>query len=98
MKGETESLKKKTKDAIDSMKDMTSAEILMARTGLVDLELSTRTYNCLIRHFNNNNPSAYDVSKLSYQDLCSVRNMGRRSIEELTKCFREKFGYAFTTS
>lgn len=68
--------------------------------GIEELDLSIRTYNCLIRkgiktigdikHFDQNQ----DKKKYSYWQ--SVRNLGKRSLEELRTKMREKTGYELT--
>lgn len=95
MKTETESFKKVTEAIVDSMKDLSPMELSMTKARLEDLGLSTRAYNCLKRHFTKFTLTAYDISRLSYEELLAIRNMGRRSAEEITSCFYEKFGFEF---
>ena len=45
-----------------------------------ELELSVRSYNCLRRHGDN---TVGDICKMSYDELISVRNLGRRSCAEI---------------
>lgn len=95
MKAETKSFKKVAESIVDSMKDLSPVELSMTKARLEDLGLSTRAYNCLRRHFTKSTITAYDISRLSYEELLAVRNMGRRSVEEITSCFYEKFGFEF---
>lgn len=98
MKAKTESLKADTKAILDETKDMSPMEIAMTKVRFSDLGLSVRAFNCINRHFGHCDPTAYEVSLLTYEDLMSVRNLGRRSLEEITKCFHEKFGFSFAMS
>lgn len=47
-----------------------------------DLELSVRSYNCLCRA---NIRTLKQLSEMTYEQLCKVRNLGRKSIEEIEK-------------
>lgn len=98
MRAKTESLKADTKAILDETKDMSPMEIAMTKVRFSDLGLSVRSFNCINRHFGHCDPTAYEVSLLTYEDLMSVRNLGRRSLEEITKCFHEKFGFSFAMS
>ena len=47
---------------------------------LEELELSVRSYNCLKRAGMN---TLRDVSEMTFDELCHVRNLGKRSIDEI---------------
>lgn len=54
--------------------------------GIEDLDLSVRSYNCLMRA---GKRTVDDVSKMSYSDLITVRNLGRRSADEIVSKLRD---------
>lgn len=60
------------------------------KISLEDLELSARPYNCLRKHAKC--ITLADVIELSYDDLMKVRNMGKRSAQEIVAKVRE-YGY-----
>ncbi len=47
---------------------------------LEELELSVRSYNCLKRAGMN---TLRDVSEMTFDELCHVRNIGKKSVEEI---------------
>ena len=47
---------------------------------LEELELSVRSYNCLKRAGMN---TLRDVAEMTFDELCNVRNLGKRSIDEI---------------
>ena len=47
---------------------------------LEELELSVRSYNCLKRAGMN---TLHDVAEMTFDELCNVRNLGKRSIDEI---------------
>ena len=47
---------------------------------LEELELSVRSYNCLKRAGMN---TLRDVSEMTFDELCHVRNLGKRSVDEI---------------
>ena len=47
---------------------------------LEELELSVRSYNCLKRAGMN---TLREVSEMTFYELCNVRNLGKRSIDEI---------------
>ena len=47
---------------------------------LEELELSVRSYNCLKRAGMN---TLRDVAEMTFNELCNVRNLGKRSIDEI---------------
>ena len=47
---------------------------------LEELELSVRSYNCLKRAGKH---TLREVSEMTYDELCHVRNLGKRSIDEI---------------
>ena len=49
---------------------------------LEELDVTVRSYNCLKRAGIN---SVGDLVKMSEDDLCHIRNMGRRCVEEIVK-------------
>lgn len=65
----------------------TAADIMKALDlEIVDLDLSVRTKNCLIRA---GIRTAGDLAKLSKEDLMKVRNLGRHSFDEAVAKMRE---------
>lgn len=53
-----------------------------------DLALSVRTLNCLQRA---GLETIQDVKKLSFDEVCKIRNLGRTSVEELERVLDIKF-------
>ena len=47
---------------------------------LEELELSVRSYNCLKRAGMN---TLRELSEMTFDELCHVRNLGKRSIDEI---------------
>ena len=47
---------------------------------LEELELSVRSYNCLKRAGMN---TLHDVAEMTFDELCNVRNLGKKSIDEI---------------
>jgi Bacterial RNA polymerase, alpha chain C terminal domain len=77
---------------IEDMKQPTSVKVVEAvkedtRT-IDDLDLSVRTYNCMYRA---NYKTVKQIKELTFNDLCKVRNLGRRSIEELQEVLNVTF-------
>lgn len=68
-----------TKDANEIITDI--------GTPLEELNLSVRSYNCLARH---GIKTLYDICALTYDDLQKVRNMGRKSVEEVVECVHSR--------
>jgi predicted DNA-binding protein YlxM (UPF0122 family) len=58
-------------------------------TPLCELELSVRSYNCLARH---GVKTLYDICALTRDELQKVRNMGRKSLDEVVNCVHSR-GY-----
>lgn len=78
--------------------DVADMDVVMTQTPLNELDLSVRSYNCLARHFRLEDiacPTAYDVSRLSLNDLMGVRNLGRKSLEEIANVMYKLFGFDF---
>lgn len=63
-------------------------EFLNGRT-LDDLDLSVRAYNCLKRH---GVRTVEELSKMTDEELQSVRNLGSRCIEEIKEKLKEVNG------
>ncbi len=59
------------------------------------LDLSPRSYNCLKRYFHPRIPTAWDIANLSDEQLMNVRNLGRKSIEEIDWRLKVMFGQGF---
>ena len=55
---------------------------LILRTSVEDLDLSVRSYNCLKRA---NIHTVEDLTKRTEDDMLKVRNLGRKSLEEVVK-------------
>lgn len=55
---------------------------------ITELSLSRRARNCLARH---GITSVEDLSKMSQVDLMNVRNLGRKSFEEILSVLKERF-------
>lgn len=68
-----------TKDANEIITDI--------GTPLEELNLSVRSHNCLARH---GVKTLYDICALTYDELCSIRNMGRKSVEEVVECVHSR--------
>lgn len=60
-----------------------------APTKIENMDLSVRSYNCLKRA---GIDTLQQLAKLSYEDLTHVRNLGRKSTEEIIEKLRE-YGY-----
>ena len=54
---------------------------------IIELEPSVRTYNCLKRA---GIDTIGDLVKRSVNDLCHVRNMGRKSLEEIEGLLKDR--------
>ena len=67
--------------ATDVMKevDTTSDDRILERT-IEELDLSVRSYNCLKRAGIN---TVYDLTEKSEAEMMKVRNLGRKSLEEV---------------
>lgn len=52
-----------------------------------ELDLSVRTYNCLKRA---GIDTVEDLCNKTPDDMCRVRNLGRRSLEEIIQVMNEK--------
>ena len=67
--------------ATDVMKevDTTSDDRILERT-IEELDLSVRSYNCLKRAGIN---TVYDLTEKSEPEMMKVRNLGRKSLEEV---------------
>lgn len=72
--------------AIDTKKD----ESVLAITKIDSLPLTVRTYNCLVR---GGIKSVEDLMQTSYHRLLKVRNLGRRSFEEIADVMKEKYNW-----
>lgn len=95
---ETKILNEKTKEIEATVGNVPSTEREMIDTKLEDLGLSVRSFNCLHHHFwlaKVANPTAYDVSKLSVEELSHIRNLGTRSLIEIEECFKSRFSFTF---
>lgn len=58
---------------------------------LEELELSVRSYNCLKRAGMN---TLRDVAEMTFDELCHVRNPGKKSIDEIS-CMLTRHGLSF---
>lgn len=70
----------------------------MKQTSIDELDLSVRSSMCLKRYFGccgNVSPTAWDVAHLSCDTLMHVRNLGRKSFEEITSRILDLFGPGF---
>ena len=59
--------------------DTTSDDRILERT-IEELDLSVRSYNCLKRAGIN---TVYDLTEKSEAEMMKVRNLGRKSLEEV---------------
>ena len=84
-KGGVESLVRALERFAKSVNDKRAEEgevnCLLDKT-LEELDVTVRSYNCLKRAGIN---SVGDLVKMSEDDLCHIRNMGRRCVEEIVK-------------
>ena len=69
-----------------SQGSLPSATMINYETPLDELELSVRAYNCLKRHGINSIGQLFDMS---YDELCKVRNLGQKSLNEITQKLKE---------
>ena len=60
--------------------------ILLKEMTIEDLDLSVRSYNCLKRAEIN---TVADLMQKSEDDMIKVRNLGRKSLEEVKKKLQE---------
>lgn len=60
-----------------------------APTKIENMDLSVRSYNCLKRADIN---TLQDLTKLSYEDMTRIRNLGQKSVKEIIEKLRE-YGY-----
>ena len=60
-----------------------------APTKIENMDLSVRSYNCLKRA---GIDTLQQLAKLSYEDLINVRNLGRKSVDEIIEKLKE-YGY-----
>ena len=60
---------------------------------LEELELSVRSYNCLKRAGMN---TLHDVAEMTLDDLCHVRNLGKKSVDEICAVLT-KYGITLKT-
>lgn len=77
---------------VDLVENMSQYEILVSQdddktqkvleTSVEDLDLSVRSYNCLKRA---NIHTVEDLTKRSEEDMLKVKNLGRKSLEEVIK-------------
>ena len=58
-------------------------------TKIENMDLSVRSYNCLKRA---GIDTLQQLAKLSYEDLIQVRNLGRKSVDEIIEKLKE-YGY-----
>lgn len=70
----------------DGVMEESSTEGFKDSTPLCELDLSVRSYNCLMRA---GIDTAGKLRKLSADDLYRIRNLGRKSIEEITRKLEE---------
>jgi len=61
--------------------------LTLLTTGTDELELSIRTYNCLKREGINN---LAELCRKTEKDLMKIRNMGRKSLEEILEALKER--------
>ena len=54
---------------------------------IIELDLSVRAYNCLKHHGIN---TVEQLCKMSMDDMIRVRNLGRRSLEEILIRMKER--------
>jgi len=66
-----------------------SDEEIVNNTPIEELELSVRSYNCLKRHAKIN--TIGELRKLTYDELMSIRNFGRKSLDEIANIMRNKY-------
>ena len=69
-----------------SQGSLPSATMINYETPLDELELSVRAYNCLKRHGINSIGQLFDMS---YDELCKVRTLGQKSLNEITQKLKE---------
>ncbi len=76
-------------DLVDSMGDRAilveskqNKEVIVLEMSIEDLDLSVRSYNCLKRA---NIHTVGDLIKRTVDDMLKVRNLGRKSLEEIEK-------------
>jgi DNA-directed RNA polymerase subunit alpha len=74
---------------MEPAEDLTSNTLDMT---IEDLDLSVRSYNCLKRA---NINTVADLARKSEEDMMKVRNLGRKSLEEVKKKLIE-LGLALT--
>lgn len=75
---------KETQDDIDSIKVNKFIPVYVK-----DMDLSCRAYNCLIRH---NVKMITDLIDLTYEDLLTIRNLGKYTADEIVKKL-DMYGY-----
>lgn len=60
--------------------------VITRESDIRDLELSIRSYNCLKRH---GVQTAGELADMTDEEFMTVRNLGRRSLEEIKEKLRE---------
>ena len=60
----------------------TDSKVKVLEMSVEDLDLSVRSYNCLKRA---NIHTVEDLTKRTEDDMLKVRNLGRKSLEEVVK-------------
>lgn len=73
----------------DSIDTIVYADAPYERVKIDELELSVRSYNCLNRA---NIKYIDDLSKRNLEDLMKIRNLGKRSLNEITTKLYQKYG------
>lgn len=76
-------------DLVENMGDksilvepQTDSKVKVLEMSVEDLDLSVRSYNCLKRA---NIHTVEDLTKRTEDDMLKVRNLGRKSLEEVVK-------------
>lgn len=92
---DTDKLRAASESLRSDISSFPTMEDRMKATSFEALDLSVRSYNCLRRYFSPRIPTAWDIANLSEDELMNVRNLGRKSIEEIEWRLREIFGHGF---
>lgn len=95
LRRDTDKLRAASKSLMSEISSFPTLEDRMKATSFETLDLSVRSYNCLKRYFSPKIPTAWDIANLSEDELMNVRNLGRKSIEEIEWRLRETFGHGF---
>lgn len=77
--------------AVDISTDVTNHAENVLDTHIRDMDLSVRTYNCLYR---SKNETLGDILKMTPKELIHVRNLGRRSLNEIFNKVKE-YGWQY---